>query len=67
LPQELLKGFDIVVVGLSCLSYDFELAAKIDETCRSLGRITATTYKNRVFVVNPSVLAMLCNEVLALC
>ena len=66
--QELLKGFDIVVVGLSCLSYDFELAAKIDETCRSLGRITATTaHKNRVFVVNPSVLAMLCNEVLALC
>lgn len=41
--QELLKGFDVVVVGLSCLSYDFELAAKIDETCRSLGRITATT------------------------
>eukprot|EP00435_Cladocopium_sp_Y103_P026314 s494_g6.t1 len=35
--KELLKGFDIVVVGLSCLGFDFELAAKIDSICRSLG------------------------------
>lgn len=35
--KELLKGFDIVVVGLSCLGFDFELAAKMDSLCRSLG------------------------------
>jgi hypothetical protein len=26
-----------VVVGLSCLGFDFELAAKMDSVCRSLG------------------------------
>lgn len=35
--KELLKGFDVVIVGLSCLGFDFELAASMDAACRSLG------------------------------
>ncbi|CAE7262475.1 SAE1 [Symbiodinium natans] len=35
--KELVKGFDIVIVGLSVLGYDFELASSVDAACRSLG------------------------------
>jgi len=35
--KDLVKGFDIVIVGLSVLGYDFELASSLDAACRSLG------------------------------
>ena len=36
-----MKGFDIVIVGLSVLGYDFELASSLDAACRSLGLASA--------------------------
>ena len=35
--KDLVKGFDVVIVGLSVLGYDFELASNVDAACRSTG------------------------------
>ncbi|CAJ1375651.1 unnamed protein product [Effrenium voratum] len=32
--QDLVKGFDVVIVGLGVLGYDFQLAADVDAACR---------------------------------
>ena len=32
--EDLVKGFDVVIVGLGVLGYDFQLAADVDAACR---------------------------------
>lgn len=45
--KELIKGFDVVILGLTCVSHDFELAAAINAACRSTGGYRA----NRVYIL----------------